>query len=329
MEIKPLSQDLIPALYKFNSGIYPDKKIPAKEYLNFWLSKSADECKESLVLVDNDGSIHGQILTSAMSIYYKGEKLDTVWLFDLIVDEALRKEAWGMDIIVECFMKHPRSCSTGSGPTALPIHLKLGNKLLGEIRKYVGITNPLWLAMSAFRGIIPISKYPQAVRGGSRNYLLLGEDEFPRLTKPFNETMWEPARDEAYLKWRFASSLHQYAFYKDTHNDNYFVLRTIRQYGITAMLLVDYRFNSDDCEAFEQILSAVKTIMDELHLAVMITGSTIASVDNILEKQHFKSVGRPRPVIGFQNVKGKDADIKSRRFAFVTLADSDGETNWI
>lgn len=328
MVIKSLTKELLPALYKYNKEIYPDKIIAADEYVNFWLSKTPDEYTQNLVLVEDDGTIHGQILTSGMSVYYKGQKQETVWLFDLIVDENLRKDAWGMDIIVECFQKHPRSCSTGSGPTALPIHLKLGNKMLGEIRKYVGIIYPLWLVTSVFRGNVPIGNFPGVVKVNDCTFVKVDKQNIPNLTSPYNDNLWEVSREKEFLLWRYFNDLHEYAFYKDVKSNDYFVVRTIIQSHVTAMLLVDYRCDVSTSEAFERIYAAVSDVMCKVRLGILITGSALATIDQVLEKHHFKAMGRPRPVIGFQKVKDRKLDIENRNFAFVTLADSDGETNW-
>lgn len=329
MKIKSLTKELLPSLYQYNKLIFPDKVIPADKYIKFWMSKTPDEYAQSLVIVDDENNIHGQILTSGMSVYYKQQKLDTVWLFDLIVDKSLRKEAWGMDIIVECFQKHPCSCSTGSGPTALPIHLKFGNKMLGEIRKYVGIINPLWLATSVLRGNVPVTKFPKEVKAKGHTYIMVDKQSIPDLKAPYNENLWEVARDKEFLQWRYFNGLHEYAFYKDIQKNDYFVVRTIIQSHVTAMLLVDFRCDVTTNESFECIYTAVGKVMSKLHLGVLITGSALATIDQVLEEHKLKSIGRPRPIIGFQKVKDRKADIEARNFAFVTLADSDGETNWI
>jgi hypothetical protein len=316
-------------LIAFNAKIYPEKKIPAEDYLKFWFSKSEDELAQGVYLVDGNGEIHGQILTSGMSYYYKGSVIDTVWLYDLIVEEVLRKDSWGVDVIVSCFDKHPASCSTGSGPDALKLHLKLGNKQLAEIRKYVGVANPLWIATSVFRGNIAVNKFPQQVNVDGHTFVKTKKENLPELKKPYNDNMWEPARDSSYLQWRFFNDLHEYAFYKDNQSEDYFTVRTIIQSHVTAMLLVDYRCDATGKKCFERIYKAVSKVMSKLHLAVLITGSTLATIDSVLEEHHFKSVGRPRPVIGFLKVKDRKTDIDDRNFAFVTLADSDGETNWL
>ena len=94
------------------------------------------------------------------------------------------------------------------------------------------------------------------------------------------------------------------------------------------MELVDYRCNISDSN-IEIIYEAVKKVTKKLRLPVIVWGSTLAGVDKALERHHFKSIGRPRPVLGFLKCKDRLKDIENRNFALVTLADSDGETNWI
>lgn len=323
--INNLSVNHIERLYTFNNRIYKDKAISAKSYIDFFLSKSEKETEACLVLENQQEEIVGQIMVSSMSYFLDGRKVDSVWLYDLIVDEQLRKSAWGIDLLLYCMEQHPNSCSTGSGPTALPLHLKLGNKMLGEIRKYVKIVNPLYGITSFRRGIIPIDKFPKELN----SYRKKRKDELHDLTKPFNKSLFEIGRDREFLQWRFFSSLHAYAFYQDMQSDDYFVLRTTVMHGITVMLLVDYRCNADEGTAFENMLAAVIRITKQLHLPIIVCGSTLAVIDQILEKHHFRSYGRPRPVIGFVKCKDCKQDIADRKFCFVTLADSDGETNWV
>lgn len=329
MEVKILTKADLQQLQNYNRKIYPEKVISANCYLDFWLSRNERAVDQCLVLLDDSGAVHGQVLASEMSYYYKRERIDTVWLFDLIVDEDLRKDGWGVDVLLACMERHPRSCSTGSGPTALPIHLKMGNKILGEIRKYVGLANPLYMLTSLFRGNIESERFPLSVTVTSKTYRKLSRDEMPNLTKPYNDNIFEIARDREFLRWRYFNDLHSYAFYKDENSDDYFVVRTTILRHITVMLLVDYRCNMCDGNSFEAIYQASRSVMRKLHIGVQIVGSSLKVVDDILESHGFKSVGRPRPVIGFVNVKDRKADIDTRNFLLTTLADSDGETNWI
>lgn len=66
-------------LIAFNAKIYPEKKIPAEDYLKFWFSKSEDELAQGVYLVDGNGEIHGQILTSGMKVMVTGFGVGLSW----------------------------------------------------------------------------------------------------------------------------------------------------------------------------------------------------------------------------------------------------------
>lgn len=328
MMIEIACQEDFANLCDYNTRIYPEKTIDSKCYLEFWLSKQDAKIDDWLILKDGNGRVHGQILASPMSYFLKGKRHDTVWLFDLIVDEDLRKSAWGVDMLLQCMETHPASCSTGSGPTALPLHLKLGNKMLGEIRKYVGIVNPLYLITSFRRGAVAIEKYPQEIVVGKSWYRRITKEELPSLETPFNEGLFEIGRDRHFLEWRFFGNLFRYAFYLAEDGKSYFVVRSILLKGFRVQELVDYRCTADE-KSFECILKAVHQVAKKAGLPIVVCGSTMTVFDSVLERHHYRSMGRPRPVIGFVKCKDRKEDIVQRNFCFVTLADSDGETNWI
>lgn len=313
---------------EFNTRIYPEKELNSKSYLDFWLSKSNASISDFIIIKDDEGRIQGQILSSPMSYYYNRTQKESEWLFDLIIEENLRKTAWGVDLLLACMEAHPASCSTGSGPAALPLHLKLGNKMLGEIRKYVGIANPLFLINSFRRKAVCIDKFPQEVISGTGKYLRITKNELPKYEGPFNDNLFEIARDRDFLKWRFFNDLHQYAFFLAEDGQSYFVVRSIMLKGFRVLELADFRCKADE-KGFEYIIKAVHKVAKATHLPAVICGSTLAAFDTVLEQHHYKSIGRPRPVIGFVKCKDRKEDIAKRNFCFVTLADSDGETNWV
>lgn len=314
-------------LVSFNERIYPSKKR-IKECQDFWASQTPDAVNNNIVLVDEEGNIHGQMFTTGMNYYYNGNNVQSVWLYDLIVEEQLRKSAWGVDMIVYAMSLYPNSCSTGSGPQALPLHLKLGNKMLGEIRKYVKIVNPFYFFSALNKGELKKKDFPSVVLVNGHSFFKVKFDQFPELKGSYNENLFEIGRSKEFVQWRFYNNFHDYAVYKDECSKNYFVVRTIVKKGVTSLVLVDYRFCIDKIEEFSGILSATGAIAKQLHIPVIICGSSHSACDSVLEAKRFKSVGRPRPIIGFVKCKDRKVDIESRKFCFVTLADSDGETNW-
>ncbi len=317
----------IDQLVRFNVKMFPDRSAFAGHYLSFLFNKEQDECKRSII-IDDKGVIKGQIIYSSMSYFYQGVRTESFWNFDLIVDEMLRKDAYGIDFMQYYNKEYRSTFATGSGPVALKLNLALGYKWMGEIRKYVGIGNWLGLPTSLLRGIVAPNKFPDMVVVGETSFVRCVADEVEWAEHPYNEELWEPCRDNEYMRWRFSNKLHEYAIYKDANSDNYFVLRTIVKKGVTAVVIVDFRCNLQQERELSIILQAVKKIMRKMRLAILICGSSHANIDQQLERAYMKSIGRPRPIIGKTSYKDRKDDIKNRRFALVTLADSDGETLW-
>lgn len=329
MEIRKAKTSDIENLFEFNARIYPNKKIDSRKLINFWISKSQQATNDIVLFFDDNGKIVGQVINSSMAYYYQNERIDTVWGFDLIIEKKYRKDTWGIDLILKNIEAHPQLMATGSGPLAKSINLKLGMRDLGDIRKYVGIINPFWIFNIFGKKTIPTNKFPTNIKVRNNCFVLLDKSQLPSLNSPFNENLLEIARDKEYMQWRFFNDLHEYAVYKNVDSENYFVLRTTIIKHIKVMLLVDYRCDAYSSEQFESILYAAKLITSKLHLPILITGSTLNTFDKVLEQHHFKSIGRPRPVLGYIKCKDRKEDIENRNFVFVTLTDSDGETNWI
>ncbi|WP_288531065.1 hypothetical protein [uncultured Bacteroides sp.] len=329
MIVRTVQKEDIEKLYDFNYKMYPQKVVEHKKYIDFWLSKKASDKDLMIILVDNEGIIHGQMLGSSMSFYYKGEIIESRWGFDLIVEEKYRNDNWGVDIFIKDKENPNPGSGTGATQEALNMSCKIGYKLIGWIRKYVGIVNPLWILSSVGKGVVPVKDFPSGVFICGKTFSKLSKKQLPNRVIPFNDDLWEPTRDCDYLQWRFFNDLHDYAIYKDNQSDNYFVLRTIVMAHVTIMLLVDWRCDAMSICDFEELYQGVKKVMAKLHLGILASGSSLATFDSVFKKHHFRSMGRPRPVTCKLKVKDRKKDIDNRNFAFVTLADSDGETNWL
>lgn len=329
MEVRVLRKEDLLELQDFNNRIFPNKQISVDKYLNFWLGRNDESYNHCIVIKDEEGKIYGQVFSTEMSYYLNGTSVNSVWGFDLIVDQHLRKDNWGIDLLLKYIEMYPNACATGIGPQALPLQKAIGSKLLGEIRKYVGIVNPLLFVSSFFRGNIHNNKYPTDIKVNGKSYHKILREDLPKLSKPYNANLLEIARDKEFLQWRYFNDLHSYAFYKCEQSDDYFVVRTTILKHITVMLLVDYRCDMSNSDAMEDIYMAVKKIMQKLHIGMLIAGSTLDVVDKTLESHGCKSIGRPRPVMGIVRTKDFMKRIENRDFLFTTLADSDGETNWI
>ncbi len=329
MEIRTANFNDIAALADYQCAMFPERSRGfAMRYMQLWTSKSLDAISDSYLIEDDKKQICGQELFSSMTYWCAGEKKVGVWEFDLIVDDELRKDNWGLDLLLTTIARHNHIFATGSNDTALRIHLKLGKNLLGHIRKYVKPVNPLYIATALWRGNITAVKFPKNVMTGAARWVKVEATDFPVLDKPFNAGLFEVGRDIDFLRWRF-TQLHEYVFYRIENGDDYFVVRTIVKKHITALVIVDFRCDLCHGGRFEQIVNAATQIAKNLRLPMLITGSSLAVTDEVLEHNGFRSVGRPRPIIGNdKRLKGHKDEVESRDFCLVTLADSDGEVCW-
>lgn len=325
MKIRRAQDKDLQGLYEFNHRQYPERSN-YKEIVDFWVSRKKNEINNFVLAVGDNDEIKGQQFFSTMSYFYEGNKVDSVWAFDLIVDEDLRSASQGFALMWKCKKEHPNSMSSGSNDNSMRINIKIGNKHIGNLKKYVGLFNPLRLVTSLFRGTISAAHFPDKLTAG--NNLFEKTNEMPSYTSPFNADLLEIGREKDFMDWRFGSTLHEYVVYKSADADDYFVVRTIVKKHITALVLIDYRCVAKDSIAFENILKALKKLAGKLHLAMVIVGSSLSNFDAACEKHGLKAVGRDRPILGFVNTEGKQDAIDNRNFVFLTLADSDGDTTW-
>ena len=327
MEIRSTTIEDSAALIRYQIKMYPERgTVFPFHYLSFWFSKHDDADKS--FIIEDSGVVYGQDLFSSMTYWYQGEKTDGVWEFDLIVDESLRKDNWGLDLLMAALNRYEHIFATGSNDTALKIHRKLGKSFLGELRKYVLLINPLYLPIAFFKGNVLKQSFPAEVEIDGATFDNVDSDAYPELMQPFNSNLLEFGRDKDYLNWRYGQ-LHEYVFYRQRGSTNYFVVRTIIKSHITALVIVDFRCELSECGQYQNIVKAAINIAKYLRLPVLITGSSLALTDSVLEDKGFKSVGRPRPIIGKDErfIHHKEV-VDARNFCLVTLADSDGEVNW-
>lgn len=328
MKIKFITTSDLVNLYLFNNHVFIER-IDSKSIIDFWYNKGSKEYNSSIILTGENEEIWGQILSSSMLYFYQNSIRQGNWIFDYIVQEDKRKDGYGIDLLQFALQnKKVPIFATGSGPLALKIELKMGFKLIGELKKYVGISNPIFLPVSVFRGIIPKKKYPVSVKTKAATFQLTYAGLLPDYSNTFNPELLEFGRDNAFLNWRYFSDLHEYTFYKQVRGDDYFVVRTIVKKGITCLVLVDYRCDFSNKQNFSTLLNAVKKVASKLKLAVIVSGSSLKIADEMFEKKGFKSIGRPRPIISTEKFKEEQQRITNREFVFTTLADSDGEINW-
>lgn len=318
----------IPQLYEFNHRMYPER-TNYKEIVDFWISKGPNEVNNIVVTVDDDGIIRGQQFFSSMAYFRNGIEVESTWAFDLIVDEELRSGSHGFSLMWRCKKEHPNSMSSGSNDISLPINLKIGNKHIGDLKKFVGISNPIWLCTSVFRGNVESSSFPMEIAANGNTFKKIPDTTgIPVYSKSFNPHLIDFSRNKEFLSWRFFNDLHDYVLYKSETTDDYFVVRTIVKHHITALVLVDYRCRLTSDISFRAIMESFIRLASKLKIFMLIVGSSLSVIDNVCLDYHMKSVGRDRPILGMIDCDNPDEQRLKRNFVCLTLADSDGDITW-
>lgn len=321
MEICKISESDIQDLIKFGKEVYPDR-ANYKNIVEFNFYNRIGDYSGGIILKENK-RIVGQSLVSPVTQWQKGKNFLTGWGYDLIVHPELRKEARGVDLLLAIKREFPGICGTGAGPDAVALNKILKVKDIGYLHKFIGISS---IITFPFKQILPINSFPDKIK----DFKLIENPENVKYKDFFNFDLLEPGRSFEFLKWRFFSKdFIKYWFYQNDKGD-YFILRPIKLKGIQVLEVADYRCQLQESSAFNEILSVIKKIANKVNLPIILIGSSHKTVDSILEKNHFKSIGRPRPIQVFPKFKGElDIDkINCREFTLITFGDSDGEWSW-
>ncbi|MGM9871699.1 MAG: hypothetical protein ACI31E_07930 [Muribaculaceae bacterium] len=310
------------AIVEYLTRQFPER-FSAEKLYDFWASRDPESYKDIILIKDSEtNEIKGITFFSKMSFYFSSVIENQYWAFDLYVDEDMRKDNYGLEFMMWGRNEFQDTYCIGSGPDAQKINLAMGEQNLGEIRKYVGIVNPWWLPFAFISGS---DRFPQRVTAPDCVFKEITDPaQLSEYALPYNSDIFEPSRDKEFLKWRFFNSTHSYHFYVRESSNEYFVVREIKFKGMRALVLVDYRINFKS-QKFESIYSTLKQIANKIRISIIIAGSSLEATDKVLEAHHFKSIGRPRPFMGPKVYNDFKNRIKSRNFALITLADSDGE----
>lgn len=323
MEIRQATKEDLQQLYEFNHRMYPER-TNSKEIIDYWLSRHSDAISDIVVCVDENKVVRGQQFFCRMSYYYNGTKIDSSWPFDLIVDNEIRARAGGLALMRKSLKIHPNPLGSGSNDTALTIELRIGYRKIGTLRKYAGITNPFYVALSPFKN--KKIHFPSEFISNETTFRKVDEKRLNDVGQAYNKQLLEISRDKDFLKWKFFSPLHEYGLYSQENSNNFFAVRIIQKKHIAALVLIDYRCDLSTQDSFKKIFRAFKHLANTLHIGVIIVGSSLTVVDKVCEQSRMKNVGRERPIIGILKCNDRQHDIEDRNFVLWTFADSDGDT---
>lgn len=333
-EIRTCREDEIEELVDYTSFIYPSRcktekdRYRYKNLARFWFYRTADTYRYMMIIKEK-GKIVGQTYLIPANYYWNGVKHEATWSFDLFVNFDKRKSAYGTDLMMETRSQPGDSFNTGANDASLALQRVLGYKRIGSIRKYVGVGSVFGFSRMIYPKKIPISNFPIQVK--SKNLLFEKIEEIKAIAKekPFNTELLEWGRDKEFVSWYYGShNVNEYAIYKECGSGNYFVVRPIYHAHVPLLALVDFRCPLDKGAMFEAIVETVRKISQQLYIPFIVSSSTLAVTDRVLESSGFRSIGRPRPVMSKKKWKGMEERIDTRTFLQVNFVDSDGEAGW-
>ena len=322
MKVRKLTQEDIPELIRFGQEMYPERKDTYAKLIHFVMDNRIGDYTGGIILCDDNNKIVGQSIDSSTQLWYEGIFKEACWAYDLIIEEKYRKDAWGIEVMIANGKKFPNSCATGSNPTALKINLKLGCSLIGELKKYVGLSSILHFPLHLF----PVRNfYPSEING----FKLIKDYNNYKYKKFFNYELLEPSRDLSFIKWRyFSPGFKEYKLYQNKEGE-WFVVRHVKYKLADILIVSDFRCCLDNTASFHNIYKAIKKIANKKRIPFILCGSSHINTDNVLKKNNAISIGRPRPIIFSKSLREllDSKKIKQRNYCFITLGDSDGEWN--
>ncbi|MDB2435950.1 hypothetical protein N9W65_03120 [Schleiferiaceae bacterium] len=320
----------------FNDIAFPErdnKQLIYFRYYNVRINHSERIREENIFILDPNGEILAQSLYHPASYYFKGETENIQWGFDLYVRQDKRKDSLGLRLMEHiAATKSTNIFASGVGEKALKVEKYFGYHVVGNLYKYYKIINPLYfLSGLMLKEDLVSDKFPSLVCGKLGKYKKIDISKISNLPQPYNTDLLEFGRDKHFLQWRFASGLFNYVTYSLDNErselvENYFVVRTIKYKGVTCLVLVDYRCNIRNKNAIRNIISVVNIIAQKLLIPIVVTGSSLKKIDEVLCELGYRTTGIPRPIVcNDEALRSYKDPIQSRRFVLSTLADSDGE----
>lgn len=322
--------------YNFNSRSFPERGLFNQKLINFRYFNtlnSGNFIDNNIIALDDKNQICGQVLYHPAN-YFFGNKLHNMeWSFDLYVDPDKRSDSVGLQLFE--FAKANKVGSifaTGVGEKALRIEKFFGFNVIGYLKKYYKIVNPVYLLSGLLRAKnIKTSKFPSQVIIENKIFKKIDLKYLWNEEYPYNKELLEFERSIDFMRWRFYSEEFNYSVYQNidqpkTVKPTYFVVRTVKIKRITSLVIVDYRYDTSLAEDFGLLLKAAQKIASILLLPIVVTGSSLQISDRILDLLKFKVTGKDRPIIcNIRDYKQSKEEIINRNFIFTTLADSDGE----
>ncbi len=313
---------------RFNNLCYPVRGNHEQyDHYRFVENPFAKTEKDFLYGVEKDGKYVAQMLTTPAPLALNEQEIPAYWGQDYFVLEDYRGLGIGKELS-SFYLKNDYYIAVGFSPKSAVIHQKMGAKEIGYLDFYEKWASPFHKIKWIFQRVLKISSkkttdyaFPKEVLSFKRIENV--EDlHFPLLN--WNKNTVETLRNKVYFQWRFLFLANRYFIYQSekrtSENAVYFVCKPYFYRGVNWLRVIDYRFNINQIQDFQEILQAAEKLRKELNLYGILISSSLKATQEILEKKHFLQTKHEIVLTTFPF--NSDQTDKSNQF-MISFADSD------
>jgi len=324
----------------FNNEVFRNRRDVKRRFLWHFFGNPFLEDKLNphifICYKENKGII-GQFLLNPFEWHFRGKTKRGYWGVDYVVLEDYRGFSGAM-LAAKAIRDSDSYFTIGPSPTALDISLALGTRILGTLKKFLWVRNPISISLIAINLAIDNSQslfHAKTKDNPFPSVLMINGFEFRLINelKIFEESHWnntiESSRPLKFLKWRFFNDYKKYYFYMaESKNSTYFVVRKCYWRGLRLLVIVDYRVIQGDNSSWKSILQASKILAKETNCDGVITMSSHRFFDKELKSSFFLECGKEGRLISNIDIDVSDDAIKNRSIVYSTMADCDGDLNF-
>jgi hypothetical protein len=334
MIIRKFQEGELSKLIDFNEKVFNKRdKVEESILYRFFINPISDkQLNETLVAIDENDNLVGQILMMPAAFSFEKQKYKAFWGMDFFVNEASRNSLGGV-ILANRAVAVNYHFGIGFTEPSLRLFLAFNEKIVGYMNKYIKLN----ILFSVYRIIFKRKNiiffdglFPDIIKTQIGKFIRVYKaDEIVTNTGFWNSDIIEFSRSNQFIHWRFFYYTDKYFVYKfipdkPEHfcNSSYFVLRPIVWKGVKCILLVDYRFDINDRNMFSLIIKSAIKVSKKLKMAATIMGCSLPSYNFSLRKKCFIRFGGKVEIV--TNFKFKNNNLeKNRNRIMVTFGDSD------
>lgn len=279
--------------------------------------------------VEKDNKYIAQMLTTPGALTYNEEITPAYWGQDYIVLEEYRGAGIGKGLS-EYYLKKDYYIAVGFSEKSAVIHQKMGAEKIGYLdfyEKWGSNFSKLKFLLERGLKIKPKSTDTYIFPRNIKNFDLVNnvnELQIPNLN--WNKETIETVRNKAFLEWRFFYKPNHYFVYQTKPDDKlensiYFVAKPYFYKGVNWLRVIDYRYQINNKNQFEDILKAIEGLRKELNLYGILISSSLEKTNRYLEKLNFKQT-KHEVVLTTYPFSHEKSDNTTNHF-MISFADSD------